>query len=293
MLRALTHRLWRDRRRYLLCALLLFLTGSITFAGNPGTILGLPLPLVAGLAFVIGILPFAPVLSLLLPSWRFSCEMTAAGLFVLALIGWLNPAFHLLEMKGGGVYWFGVALMLAAPLYVGRITDRWLVRRGYAYVARASSHLPAEVLWDGLVGTVPHADRLACGPKTEALLLEPLAEGSTDRRLVMRWDGFSTVEEHQFITCWQPPQWAECRWSNASAGPREPATEGTSAIWITDHGTWREVEKRISFNSFPWRGVVLHWIDDQGGRTLDDQIAQLELRARGHTGSMSPSARVA
>lgn len=101
MIRTIKSRLYRDRRRYLLCLILLFAADALTFHVSTARPYGLPFPLISGLAFMVGIGIFMPLVSLFLPFARFSMESNAIALFLITALGTVYyPANLLFGLTG-------------------------------------------------------------------------------------------------------------------------------------------------------------------------------------------------
>lgn len=292
LFRTIRRRLWRDRRRYGVCAVLLFAAGYISFLDQGGALFGIPIGVLAGLAFVLGILPLGVLLCLMIPGWRFTCEVATFGLFLLAVVGQIWWMFSLLAVPyaGNAVLFAQLCLLtIIGQLYCTDLLDRW-TRKGHPIRYRLRSRLPAEVLWDGLVGTPPHIERLANENVTR---FEYLTPGRPDRLMVERYQGMALVEEHQIVEAISAPNHMRFRWTAVDAEPDLPFGTGTKDLRITDNGSYRTVQVTQRARAHPWRAVVLNWIDDSFGRHYDKALAVLERRDAsgpdGPQGAMAPA----
>lgn len=272
MFRRLARRLYRDRRRYAVMVVFLFLAGATTFWGVRTSLFSVPMPLVAGLAFVLGIGIFAPILSLLIPPWRFTIEIVAVGLFALALIGQFIPSLSLHEITTRIAIWAFVAMNLLSLLYTTQFLDRWFMRKNHALTARATTRLPQARVWDGVIGTPPHIERLA---KNDLVTFENVDGNPMQRRLVQRINGTSLLEEIQTLDLLEAPHRIGFHWIVPQADdPSHHA--GYAHTEITDTGKKRVIIRTFRPARYPTRAALMNWIDDTYGRMLDDDLNDLE-----------------
>ncbi|MEO0989568.1 MAG: hypothetical protein AAFX00_01315 [Pseudomonadota bacterium] len=277
VMRKFSRRLWRDRRRHAICAALLFAAGTTVFHGNP-ELFGVPFWLVAGCAFVLGSLPCLVRLCLASPNGRHACEVSAVTLFLQALVSGLFSAPPT-EVYAVGFEFsflaFFIVLMIVNELYLNPRFDSF-ARRGHQIRYRLTSHLPTKVLWDGLVGTPPHKDRLANANITR---FEYLGPDTQDRRLVEYMEPGALLEEHQFVDEIDAPHHIRFRWQAVDGNPDGNFSSGFKDVRITDHvGAYRTVDVVQAAQAHPWRAVVMNWIDDSFGRHNDEAVAELEAR---------------
>ncbi|WP_377506139.1 hypothetical protein [Octadecabacter sp. R77987] len=272
MLRLLARRLYRDRRRYAVMIVFLFLAGATTFWGVRTSLFSVPMPLVAGLAFVVGIGIFAPILSLLIPPWRFTIEIAAVGLFALALIGQFIPSLSLHEITTRVAIWAFVAMNLLSLLYTTQFLDRWFMRKDHTLTGRAKTRLPQQRVWDGVIGTPPHIDKLA---KNDLVTFENVDGDPMQRRLVQRINGTSLLEEIQTLDQLDEPRRIGFQWHVPQSDDPEKH-RGYARTEITDTGRKRVITRTMTPAQYPLRAALMNWIDDTYGRMLDDDLNDLE-----------------
>ncbi len=273
----LRRKLWRERRRLPVVALLMFAAGFLGNMHFDMTIMGLDRALVLGLAYALVFTPLALLLALILPSWRFSAEIVSVAFLIFGIAGALDPAYNLSALSQGKTIWMVLLSFVAfSHLYTSTLLDGITIaspktrRRGW-------SRLPAQVLWDGLVGTPPHKDRLANAENTVSLdYLEP---GQPHRRWVERFDKMTLLEEHQFVQEIDAPQFIRFRWRNVTAEEGIGFASGEKQVRITDLGRWRRIDMTCAPSRLPLRLWVQTWLDDGMGRILDQDLNKLESRA--------------
>ncbi|MDQ2089703.1 hypothetical protein [Marimonas arenosa] len=258
--------------------MLLFAAGYLSFIGAPQKFHGVSFPIVVGLAFVIGILPLAPLLCLIIPSWRFSCETSALGVFLITLIGAFNPMLGLTSVvfaDGPGFWIFLFGITIIGQLCCSPMVDRSARKRhwtGYSVTTR----LEPSALWDGLIGEPTRGDRYV--DRDMMIAFEHLEAGRPDRRLIYRINPGGRLEEHHFIDEINEPHQIRFRWKAVDGTEDQPFAEGEKHIAITDCGRKRVVRVTQQPRAHPWRAVVINWIDDSFGRPGDDRVAGLERR---------------
>ena len=278
MHRTILRRLYRDRRRYLICLALLFAAGFTTFWGVQNNQFGPLMPVAGGLAFMVGIGAFMPVLCLLIPSWRFACETVAATLFAQTLLGHLIPSFSLLERDKSQTIWFIVAAMLVLQVYGGTGLDRYWKLKTYRRRTRACSRLDLHTLFDGLAGRPERPEALAYADST--IRFERSSEDPTHLILEIQSEPLGSVVEHHHLRKDRPPYHRTFDWTVDNPGTTAAFLGGSISLDILDRGRFRRIEHVAGFDRYPARGALMTWIDDGFGRFLDDWIGELERRAR-------------
>ena len=273
----LRRRIWRERRRLPLVAVLMFASGYLANMHLGMTIMGLDVAMVTGFAYALVFTPLALLLALVLPSWRFTVESVAVVFLFFGIAGAIDPAYSLSALWHGKTIWLVLLSFVAVShLYTMPLLDRITIAAPRSRRA-GWSRLPAQVLWDGLVGTPPHRDRLANAERImEFGYLEP---GKPHLRIVERVDKLTLLEEHQFVDEIDAPHAIRFRWHAVSADDDLWHAKGEKQLRITDMGGYRRIEITGAPRRIPLRLLVLNWIDDNLGRSLDDELNQLERRA--------------
>jgi hypothetical protein len=272
----LARRLFRNRRRYALAAIFLFLSGFVTFWNVQGNF-ALPMPMLAGLTYVTVILPLAVVGSIILPFLRQSIEYVSAMLLVQSALGHVWPALSLLDRnRDVQIYWL-IGIMICAPLYTGGVLDRFAVARRRALPVRSRSRLDVWTIWNGLVGKPDQEERLAYPGVTRLERLDPARE---DRRFYVRIANFAVLREVQIVETSDPPLRYVARWHAETAASDAPGTRGTLTLTLTETPRGTRIERTSAPDIFPLRRWIYAWVDDHFGRELDAQIERLETRDR-------------
>ncbi|MGY6534292.1 MAG: hypothetical protein ACXIVG_03000 [Pararhodobacter sp.] len=273
----LRRKLWRERRRLAFVALCM---GTAGYLGNMHfdmTIMGLDRALVMGLIYALVFTPSALLMALLIPGWRFSGEVVSVAFLIFGIAGAYDPAYNLSALLQGKTIWTALLSFVAVShLYSSTLLDGITIasprtrRRGW-------SRLPAQVLWDGVVGTPPHKVRLANAENTVSLdYLEP---GQPHRRWVERFDRITLLEEHQFVQAIDAPHFIRFRWQNVTAEEGVGFATGEKQVRITDLGRYRRIDMACAPSRLPLRVWVQTWLDDGMGRMLDRDLNTLERRA--------------
>ena len=287
----LRRKLWRERRRLAFVALCM---GAAGYLGNMHfdmTVMGLDRALVMGLVYALVFTPPALLMALLIPGWRFSAEVVAAAFLIFGIAGAYDPAYNLSALAQGKTIWMVLLSFVAVShLYTSTLLDGITIaspktrRRGW-------SRLPAQVLWDGVVGTPPHKDRLANAENTVSLdYLEP---GQPHRRWVERFDKITLLEEHQFVQEIDAPHGIRFQWQTVTAEAGVGFATGEKQVRITDKGRWRRIDMCCAPGRLPLRLWVQTWLDDGMGRMLDRDLNTLERRAAAHAQSRPQGAQPA
>lgn len=131
-------RLFRERRRLAIVAILTFLAGYLAFYKNDNTVFGWPMPLVASVGFMVPLTLSFAILVSLFPKVRHAAESCALSLPVLSLMGAFSDA------SDGGIATssnvLGILFVyLFATLYAGPWLDRYLPRRTTSLAMRQPS----------------------------------------------------------------------------------------------------------------------------------------------------------
>ncbi len=125
-MRGLRLRLYRESRCFAVAAVLTFIGGLLAFPDLDRTLFGLPLQLLTGTAFTVG-LTAALAVGMLLPPLRSYAESVALGISVLGLMGGLAPD----STKATASLTLGLALVFVtlARMVYGEMWPDFLVPR--------------------------------------------------------------------------------------------------------------------------------------------------------------------
>lgn len=279
MIRTIKSRLYRDRRRYALCLILLFIAGALTFQGAAGRPYGLPFPVISGLAFMIGIGIFMPLISLFLPFARFSMESNAIALVLLTSLGTVHqPANLLYGLTGPSALWY-VFIFFCLGFAINRLlygtwSDKLFYTNRHPFKGHARSHLLQQRLWDGFTLAQGREHLYHSDLKHE---VTPQSEDPLANHILAEMQPGVTFTEAQEFWHYAPPNEAKFKWSVVGTDP-SPGTAGTATLRFMDKGRHRVIERTLQSVNQPWRTVWTTWIDDGLGRLTDQELARLEKR---------------
>ena len=275
-LRALKRRLWRERRRMAVCGVMLFASGYLQFIHHGVSPWGPSMATVAGTAFVAGLLPVMLAICLVVPPWRFTCEIVAATLLIVSVWGLFDARVGIdfaLRGKSPSVWIvLGSWLVLTQVWGTSRL-DRLRLRRGRSSF-RLRSPLGADALWTGLVGTPGRATPRS--PTGEIVTFDRLEPGAPHRRIVERLPGGALFEEHQIVESQDPPHHIRFRWRAVHAAPGDPCSTGIKEITIRETGRGSVVEVQHRADDLPIRVALVTWLDDGLARLGDRAVALIE-----------------
>lgn len=276
VLRVFGRRVYRNRRHFVLQASLLFLAGVIGGALPPGGTGTLPGALYAGILVLGTIGPILAATCLVFPVLRGVADSGAVGVLALVLLGAARgePVFGATESS----HVISLLLIMSCALWLANATalDRVLPRRkSHTWSALTRTPLPADLLFDGLIGTPERPDRLV---NDNYRLFEQISLDPRTHRLVIRVDDVATCEERHVFAHYDPPHGARLDWEIVGAAPDLYYRTGTLALRIDDLSGRRYVQRRKTVAAMPLRQVWLAWLDDLPGRTLDAEIEVLEAR---------------
>jgi len=290
-------RIWRDRRRMAFVAICLFLIGYISFWDSSGNLLGLSVQSGAGYAFIIGILPFAILISLILPSWRFSLEICAFGLMLVALTVLILPGnWRFFDNDYSALNLFGVMMILMhvlATIVHGKWSQKRWVSRKSVYRGICYSHLSQEELWRGLAPLPENVGPNGYGDE-DTLSLRWLEAGKVVE-LRGRCEPAGIMVEINTLQEHIPGSYLRFHYQAQDAEPGAHGTSGIVELRISDQGDRRCIERSLSPDNSAAMLRLTIWLDDGLARLVDSSIEVLEDRAAtpSQSGAMSPAARPA
>lgn len=274
--------IYRERRRTVLVALLLFLAGAMALWHVDRSIFGLPGWLAGGLGFMLPLATILMAIAVAFPSFRSGTEVIAATIAFLALIGVFGPgplAFGL-PRPAFGTVWGVLLVTLVYEAYAKPWLDRLLPKRRLAFHSRSFSRLPPDRLWPALAQTpeTAHLD-----PDEARVLIEWIEPGRT-QRVIERVSDIATAEEIQHIEAAEPGRLFRFRYKAVNATPGAPATSGSYTYRLRPAGAGSEVLAERIIDRASWRARVFAWVDDTFGRNDDTRIARIERAAMGAAG---------
>lgn len=205
MLRTLKRRIYRNRRRALIC-FAGFFAFSILKSIDNGTLGDLGMSLFVAIALGLIMTVLLGTLALIINKWRALMEITAVASILIALFGLLAPALETTLPP-----WAHIGLVWAATFgfgsfYGGTLLDTYTRREKVTLHGRARSTLPVETVWTGLFG-LP-AEVAQRYDADDVMVYEPVADEPNTYRVVERLpDGIGQIEEHQtYLLRDAPPQ---------------------------------------------------------------------------------------
>jgi len=281
MLRTLKRRIYRNRRRALIC-FAGFFEFSILKSIDNGTLGDLGMSLFVAIALGLIMTVLLGTLALINNKWRALMEITAVASILIALFGLLAPALETTLPP-----WAHIGLVWAATFgfgsfYGGTLLDTYTRREKVTLHGRARSTLPVETVWTGLFG-LP-AEVAQRYDADDVMVYEPVADEPNTYRVVERLpDGIGQIEEHQTYLLRDAPHNVRHTWRVPSAPDGTPFCTGLIEATLTPTrkgGTRLAVTTTVDVYSA--RMALYAWVDDHAGRTQDDKLASLETRAAAH-----------
>jgi hypothetical protein len=260
MMTAFARTLFRDRRRLALFGVTGTLGAFILLSHDTGLGVGAQHSALAALgAGIAGVLAAVAVLWVA-PSWRHLIETTgiAGLLYAMALTNLSGLALD------GGTQLLAIAAGFAPMVAVVHVTlygawsDRLICHRVHVERASCLTTLDRGTVWRA---ALPGAGRFGVDDG-DVLALRTLAKDA-EHRLVL-----SDVNPMKSFRCVCPPD------ADRGAGAQGVAVAlEQRERWLTLHLSWERT-------NHPLRLAVKSWIDDRGGRMVDERLAALEARAR-------------
>lgn len=251
-------------------ATLTFASGVFAFAGKPGAILGIPVALFAGLAFMTVLTLSLLMLCLFFPKVRATAEGVAVGNMVVFLAGWLTGTDGRVSASDG---WMIVMLIgyLTFLVYGTPMLDRYLPRRGFRFRSVARSRLRPDQLWPHVATTPDSGQHYR---KSETLALEWIEEGVVFREST-RVNDVMKLEETKIIEIFSPPTHIFYRFAVDGAEGADGAS-GTVDHEIAPHPDGSRLATIRNYDRVTWRQALFVWLDDTFGRDDDKAIRQAE-----------------
>jgi hypothetical protein len=265
-------RLYLERRRLAIIASFSFVGGWLAFWGDPAELLGFPMPLVAGIAFVVGVTAFCGVLIFLFPAIRHQTEATASALPLLSLSGAFAPDAGNLSIAFTSILGLTV-IYLAATLYGTNWLDRFVPRRNAVFRSRARTRLSPEELWP-YVSVTPDSPPELRSPETA--LIEWVEPGKTFRE-VARMGEIAKIEEIGTIQVMDAPN----RYRFAFEVPDAANVHGCRGVYDRRlariaGGTILETTRELDLAS--WRATIHIWVDDSYARLDAESMRSYEAK---------------
>lgn len=277
-------RLYRERRRFIFVAALTFLGGWLAFRTSTASLFGLPLELVAGLAFMVGLTAALMVVVLVFPQLRSYAEGVALGISVLSLMGSFDPDIGSTESSIVLVLGF-LFMFLATVLYGNRWIDGLVPRRNAIYRSVAESRLPPEKLWPYVFVTPDSAPEF----RSEITISLKWIDPGKSFCEVARAGNAVTVEELLTIVTVDPGSLFQFHFQ-AVHDPDNFGNRGMVTHRVTKTETGSRLDTIREFDRDSWRAALFFWIDDGWSRLDARRVCSYEEKETARAKGMSPLA---
>ncbi len=276
-MKSLQRRIFRERRRLIIVAVLCALAGYIMFLNDTRHVMAFPMPTVASVAFGVGFSLVALVVCLIQPSFRFAAEILGLTLFLYALISAYVPSISL-ESAPIPVLIMIMFMIAAQTLYhliYGSWSDKFMRQKLHVDRATALSALDRQDLWLNFYPDPRNVENYFDQTVEEMGFVD-------DERdmihIVNRFrDGLFREVVAQFDQV--KPGWS-FRYEYEVLGAEEIANTQTPSytLVLEPRGDDTAIHVRWERHNYPTRKAMMHWIDDWAGRRVDCAIAVAETR---------------
>jgi len=276
-MRSISRRIFRERRRLSILAVLAAMSGYLFYLGDPRTIQGLPLPLVASLTFAAALGAAALLSALVATATRFAFEAYAIAMLLYAILTTYYPSLALerAPMPLANMFVF----LIATQIIYNAIYGEWLGRlvRLPLHVDRATSlsALPREALWRALTPDARDTESY-CDETLEAIEAVP-GQPDTLRLLHNYGEGLFRERIGQFEQV--KPGWAyRMRYAVTGATPPTQGRTHRQSVALDPRDSHTAIHMRWERPGYPLNKALMHWIDDWAGRRLDAMVNIAEAR---------------
>ncbi|MCG7521232.1 hypothetical protein [Ruegeria sp. Ofav3-42] len=268
---SLKRRLYRERRRFIVIALMTFIAGLVAGMNDDRIVFGIPFQLAYGAAFLLLLTPVLMAIALFFPAVRMATESVAFSLPIICIylaIGKTDSSFS-------EFFFIVVAIMfcqLTFSVYGGGWLDRFLPSRKRTFQSKVRTRLTPEEVWPFLVVTPDTVDTYG---DENTVSIEWRKPGVSFVE-VSQIDDLTRVEELQVIEQFEPNAQFRVRFEALSA---KKGTNGSS-------GTLERTFQKISFGtalqttrSFDYMSPTASfrmWLDDGFARFDDKYVARAE-----------------
>jgi hypothetical protein len=276
----LLRRIYRERRRLLIFAVLTMISSYLWFDDFGQTWLGLPKSVWLALIIGLGLTLPATLLALYAPRWRHMVETSGIALFFYTIVMMqLSPALMPGAQTGIApfVFFLFTAVIVQVLIY-GTWSDRLLLRRrqsergvGHTKIRKSEAWalvMPSpdqEVYWDETVTSVNRIEGKPGQPGDVLLIAHLFPNGHTMAQQVR----LKEVNTERSL-----------RYAYAVPAAKDGSERDQScAILFEERGSDLTIHARWDRVDYPWRRTIMHWIDDWAGRSLDTIIQRCEVVA--------------
>lgn len=278
-MRSITRRIFRERRRLSILAVLAAMSGYLFYQGDPRMIHGLPLPLVASLTFAAALCAVALVSAVVATATRFAFEAYAIAMLVYAILTTYYPALALerAPMPLANIFVFLIGTQVIYNAIYGDWLGRFFKLRLHVDRATSLSALPREVLWRALTPD-PRDTGGYCDPTMDAVEAVP---GQPDTLRLTHDFGGGLFKERigQFEQV--KPGWAyRMRYAITGATPPPQGRTYRQTLALDPRDGHTAIHMRWERPAYPLNKALMHWIDDWAGRRLDEMVNIAEARYR-------------
>lgn len=269
---SLKRRLFRERRRFLIIALMTFIAGLVAGIDDDRIVFGIPFQLAYGVAFTLILTPVLMTIALLFPSVRTATESVAFSLPFICWMGLYGAGYEGSGFEASSTVLTLMFLYLVFAVYGGGWLDRFLPARRRAFDSKVITRLAPDELWPFLVVTPDTFDTYG-GEKTVSM---KWVEPGVSFVEVEQVDDLTRIEEMQTIEQLEPDARVRVRFQALSAKETADGASGWMARKFerTANGT-RLFSTRCFDRTSPTAGFRM-WVDDTFGRSDDEYVSRAE-----------------
>ena len=267
-------RLYRERRRVGVAAVVTFLAGLLAGMSDDRIVFGIPFQLAYAVAFLVILTPVLMSIVLIFPAIRTGVDSVTFSLPIISVYLWVLGT----DSSFAKVVFLIIAIMfgeLILMIYGGSWLDKFLPAKQHVFRSRSKSKLQPEELWPFLVVT-PDTVETYGGENTVSMKWVEQGVSYVETEQV---DDLTRIEELQTIEQLEPDTQIRVRFQVQSA---KEDTLGTSGMMErrfdrTTGGT-QLVCTRMFDRTTPMVSFRL-WLDDTFGRADDQHILRAEQRS--------------
>ncbi|WP_170399717.1 hypothetical protein [Ruegeria arenilitoris] len=265
-------RLYRERRRLVAIALMMFIAGLVAGINQDRFVFGIPFQLACAVAFLVLLTPVLMTIALLFPNVRTATESVAFSLPVICIIFVVEK----LDSSFSEFFIFVVVIMICQvtfAVYGGGWVDRFFPARSRTFYSKVRTRLSPEELWPFLVVTPDTVDTYGDESTVSIEWVEP-GESFVE---VSQVDDLTRVEELQTIEQFEPGVQFGMRFKALSAKEGTSGSSGTMARTFEETPTGTDLQTTRSFDHMSPMASFRFWLDDGFARFDDKYVARAEL----------------
>ncbi len=268
---SLRRRLFRERRRLVAIALMMFVAGLVAGINQDRVVFGIPFQLACAVAFLLLLTPVLMAIALLFPKVRTATESVAFSLPVICI-------FLVIEKSDSSFtefFFLVVAIMicqLTFAVYGGGWVDRFFPARSRTFYSKVRTRLAPEELWPFLVVTPDTVDTYGDENTVSIEWVEPGASFLE----VSQVDDLSRVEELQTIEQFELGVKLGVRFKAMSSKEGTNGSSGRMTRTFEETSTGTDMQTTRSFDRMSPMASFRFWLDDGFARFDDKYVARAE-----------------